>query len=71
MVNLVKSEIYVKETLFLGHVINSQQVQIDPAKLKTMSKWSSPTKNKEVQAFVGFANYYRRFIVNYRAKARP
>ena len=70
-VNLLKSEFYVKETIFLVHVINGQEVKIDPSKLKTMSKWPIPTKKKEVQAFLGFANYYCRFIVNYNSKARP
>src|SRR5438445_12967509 len=42
---------------------------MDPAKLETMSQWPIPTKKKEVQAFLGFANYYRRFILNYSAKA--
>ena len=36
-----------------------------------MSKWPVPTKKKEVQAFLGFANHYRLFIENYSAKARP
>ena len=36
-----------------------------------MSKWPIPTKKKEVQVFLGFANYYRRLIVNYSAKACP
>ena len=44
---------------------------MDPAKLKTMSQWPIPTKKKEVQAFLGFANYYRPFIADYRAKAQP
>ena len=44
---------------------------MDPAKLETMSKWPVPTKKKEVQAFLGFANYYRPFIDNYSAKVRP
>ena len=70
-VNLLKSEFHVKETIFLGHVINGQEVKMDPSKLETMSKWPIPPKKKEVQAFLGFANYYRRFIVNYSAKARP
>ena len=70
-VNLLKSEFHVQETIFLGHVINGQEVKMDPLKLETMSKWPIPTKKKEVQAFLGFANYYRRFIVNYSAKARP
>ena len=44
---------------------------MDRAKVATMSKWPVPTKMKEVQALLGFANYYRRFIENYSAKARP
>jgi len=70
-VNLTKSEFHVQETLFLAHIINGQQVQMDPTKLEAMSKWPTPTKKKEVQAFLGFANYYRRFIANYSGKARP
>ena len=70
-VNLTKSEFHVHETIFLGHIVNGSQVQMDPAKLETMSKWPVPTKKQEVQAFLGFPNYYRRFIENYSAKARP
>jgi len=70
-VNLSKSEFHVKETIFLVHIINGSQIQMDPTKLETMSKWPVPTKKKEVQAFLGFANYYRRFIENYSGKARP
>ena len=70
-VNLLKSEFHVKDNIFLVHVINSQEVKIDPSKLETMFKWPILTKKKEVQAFLGFANYYRRFIVNYSPKARP
>ena len=44
---------------------------MDPSKLKIMSKWPIPTKKKEVQVFLGFANYYGQFIVNYSTKARP
>jgi len=43
---------------------------MDPTKLEVMSKWSTSLKKKEVQAFLGFVNYYRRFIVNYSGKAR-
>ena len=70
-VNLLKSQLHVKETIFLVHVINIQEVKMDPSKLETMSKWPIPTKKKEVQAFLAFANYYRRFIVNFSAKACP
>jgi len=71
VIKLTKSEFHVQETLFLGHIINRQQVQMDPTKLEAMSKWATSMKKKEVQAFLSFANYYRRFIANYRGKARP
>ena len=70
-VNLTKSEFDVHETIFRGHIVNRRQVQMDLAKLETMSKWVVPTKKKEVQALLGFANYYCRFIENYSTKARP
>ena len=70
-VNLAKSEFHVKETMFLGHIINGQEIRMDPTKLETMSQWPIPTKNKEVQAFLGFTNYYRRFILNYSTKVHP
>ena len=70
-INLLKSKFHVHETIFLLHVINGQEVKIDPSKLKTMSKWPIPTKKKKVQAFLGFTNYYRRYIISYRAKAHP
>ena len=58
-VNLLKSEFHVKEAIFLRHVINGQEVKMDPSNLETMSKWPVPTRKKEVQALIGFANYYR------------
>ena len=70
-VDLTKSEFHVHETISLGHIVNGSQVQMDSDKLETMSKWPVPTETTEVQAFLGFANYYRRCIENYSAKARP
>ena len=55
-VNLTKSELHVHETIFLGHIVYGSQVQMDPAKLENMFKWPVPTKKKEVQEFLGFAN---------------
>ena len=70
-VNLTKSELHVHEIIFLGHSVNGSLIQMDAAKLETMSKWPVPTKKKEVQAFLRFANYYCRLIENYNAKTRP
>ena len=70
-VNSTKSEFQVHETIVLGHIINGSQVQIDTGKLESMSTWPVPTKMTEVQAFLDFADYYRRSIVDDSAKARP
>ena len=49
VVNSLKREFQVKETIFLEHVINGQEVKMDPSKLETMSKWPIPRQYKEIQ----------------------
>jgi hypothetical protein len=44
---------------------------MDPAKLKGISEWKTPTSVKEVCSFLGFANFYRHFIADYSTLARP
>ena len=58
-VNLTKFEFHAHKTIFLRHIDNGSHVQMDAAKLETMSKWPVPTKKTEVQAFLDFVNYYR------------
>ena len=69
-VNLDKSEFHKTEVEFLGHVINITNIQMQQKKVDAIVKWKMPTKKKEVQAFLGFANYYRWFIKNYSAKVK-
>ena len=38
---------------------------------KAVKEWSIPTKVKEIESFLGFANFYRRFIKNFSYTARP
>ena len=44
---------------------------MDPAKVKAVLEWPVPRKVKEVQAFIGFANFYRRFIQDFSRVTRP
>ena len=44
---------------------------MEPGKLEAIQKWEIPTRKKEVQAFLGFAKYYRRFIQDYARRAKP
>ena len=47
-----------KEVTFLGTVISKEELKIEPEKTKAVREWPKLTTVKEVQAFLGFANYY-------------
>src|SRR5258705_13975616 len=70
-VNLAKSEFHVKETTFLGFVINGNETKMKSNKLDIIRDWPRPMTKKQTQMFLGFANYYRRFISHYSKIARP
>ncbi|CAI7858276.1 unnamed protein product [Closterium sp. NIES-54] len=59
-----KCEFFKQEFDFLGHVISGNGIKIDPAKIKTIQERKSPTNATELQSFMGFVNYVRRFIPN-------
>lgn len=60
-----KCEFHVKQTSFLGYHISHQGDKMDEAKVKAVMEWPQPSIIKELQRFLGFANFYRRFIRNY------
>nr|GEY49329.1 putative reverse transcriptase domain-containing protein [Tanacetum cinerariifolium] len=47
---------------FLGHVIDSRGIHVDPAKIESIKDWASPKTQMEICQFLGFVGYYRRFI---------
>ncbi|GJW48089.1 putative reverse transcriptase domain-containing protein [Tanacetum coccineum] len=47
---------------FLGHVIDSEGIHVDPAKIESIKDWASPKTPTEIRQFLGLAGYYRRFI---------
>lgn len=57
-----KCEFSKDEVEYLGLLISSNQVRMDPAKFKAVSEWPAPASVTKLQRFVGFANFYRRFI---------
>ncbi|CAI7825385.1 unnamed protein product, partial [Closterium sp. NIES-53] len=59
-----KCEFFKQELEFLGHVISRDGIKIDLAKIKTIQEWKPPTNITELQSFLGFVNYVRRFIPN-------
>ncbi|GKA46352.1 hypothetical protein Tco_0739235 [Tanacetum coccineum] len=56
---------------FLGHVIDSQGIHVDPAKIESIKDWASPKSPTEIRQFLGLAGYYRRFIEGFSKIAKP
>ncbi|GJP30583.1 hypothetical protein CLOM_g4110, partial [Closterium sp. NIES-68] len=56
---------------FLGHIVSTQGVKIDPKKIKTIQEWKLPSNIKELQSFLGFVNYVRMFIPNMVGLSAP
>ncbi|GKD71813.1 putative reverse transcriptase domain-containing protein, partial [Tanacetum coccineum] len=66
-----KSEFWLSKVQFLGHVIDSEGIHIDPAKIESIKDWASPKTPTEIRQFLGLAGYYRRFSEGYLKIARP
>jgi len=54
-----------EEVEFLGYIIGRNGVNMSQDKVEAILSWNSPTSVKETQSFLGFANFYRRFIQDY------
>lgn len=66
-----KCEFFVTETKFLGLLIGRDGIRMDPDKVRTVRDWKTPTCLTDVQAFLGFGNFYRRFIRDYSKITAP
>jgi len=56
---------------YLGVIISENKVQMDEEKLSGVLEWLVLTKVKQVQAFLGFVNFYCRFIENFTKISKP
>ena len=66
-----KCQFHVTEVKYLGLIITTEGLKMDPKKIDTIVNWKTPRCVKDVQAFLGFANFYRRFIHGYSKIAAP
>jgi len=66
-----KCEWKVREVGFLGVVIGSNRIKIGKEKVKGVLEWPTPKCVKDIQKFLGLANYYRRFVKDFAEIARP
>ena len=56
---------------FLGYIISQGQIEMDPSKISAVAEWPSPPTRKRLQQFLGFANFYLRFIRGYSQVTAP
>ncbi|GJT37035.1 putative reverse transcriptase domain-containing protein [Tanacetum coccineum] len=66
-----KCEFWIPKVQFLGHVIDSEGIHVDPAKIESIKDWASPKSPTEIRQFLGLAGYYRRFIEGFSKIAKP
>lgn len=68
---LPKCEFMATRLEYLGHVIDGNGIQVDPSKIQVIRDWPQPTCVKELQSFLGIANYYRKFIAGLAGIVTP
>ena len=69
--NPLKHQFGVKHGIILGHVVSKNGIAIDEGKVKIIEKLPPPTNAKDVQCFMGHADFYKRSIFNYVEIVRP
>ena len=60
-----KCEFFKSKLAYLGHIVSSKGMETDAKKVEAVKDWTVPRTVTDVQSFLGFTNYYRRFIKNY------
>ncbi|KAJ1041039.1 hypothetical protein NDA10_003767 [Ustilago hordei] len=68
---LSKCEFHTKTVEFLGYIIKPTGIEMDPEKVRTVKEWPMPESIHDIQRFLGFANFYRRFIAHFARIAKP
>ena len=66
-----KCEFFKKRIHYLGHIVSDKGIETDPRKIEAIVQWPGPRTVHEVRKFLGFTNYYRKFVYKYAQIARP
>ena len=69
--DIKKCEFHVTKVNYLGLIITSNGIRIDPQKVNAVQEWNTPICVQDVQAFIGFANFYRQFIHGFLSIVAP
>lgn len=66
-----KCNFFKTELRFLGHIITQDGVKTDPVKIEAVVNWPKPSTIHDLRSFLGFTNYYRKFIKSYAYLVQP
>ncbi|KAI2646204.1 Transposon Tf2-9 polyprotein [Labeo rohita] len=66
-----KCVFHAQSVPFLGYILSAEGVRVDPEKVKAVVDWPTPDSRKALQRFLGFADFYRRFVRNFSQLASP
>ena len=66
-----KCNFFKTKISFLGHIVSKEGIPTDPSKVKAVRNWPKPKTLNDVRSFLGFVDYYRKFINNCSSIARP
>jgi hypothetical protein len=66
-----KCELHPQDIKYLELIVGVNGIRMDPEKVMAVKEWEVPGKLNQVQLFLGFGNFYQRFISNYRRVVQP
>ena len=69
--NLKKCRFHKDEVRFLGYIVSAQRVRMEDERIEAVKNWPEPTSVRDIQVFIDFANFYRRFIRGFSRIAAP
>jgi len=70
-VDITKCEFHTKKVAYLGLIVTTEGIKMDPKKVETIIHWPTLENVKDIQSFLSFANFYRRFIYGFSRLAAP
>ena len=66
-----KCELFKSRVTYLGHIVSKDGMETDAKKIEAIKNWPVPKIVTEVRSFLGFTNYYHKFVPKYAPIAKP